>query len=42
MRLFILAFLLAVPTPPTFLMFMYLVSFFIIHAIFKEIFHAHQ
>lgn len=42
MRLLILSFLMAVPTPPGMLVLMYLVSFFVIHAILKEIFYAHQ
>lgn len=38
MRLLVLSFLMAVPTPPGFLLLLYLVSFFVIHAILKEIF----
>ena len=42
MKTLILALLLAVPTLPGFLLFVYLVSFFVIHSVLKEIYYAHQ
>ena len=40
MNALILALLMAVPTPPGFLLLAYLISFFVIHATLKEIFNA--
>lgn len=42
MKLFVLSFLMAVPTPPGFLLLLFLVSFFVIHSVLREIFYAHQ
>lgn len=42
MKLLVLSLLLSVPTPPGFVLFLYLVSFFTIHALLKEIVYAYQ
>lgn len=42
MKLIVLSLLMAVPTPPGFLLLVFLVTFFFVHSLLKEIFHAHQ
>ena len=42
MKLAILSLLMAVPTPLGFLVLAYLVSFFVIHSLLKEMFHEYQ
>lgn len=41
MKTAILSALLIAPTPPTFLAFLYLVTFFYLHALLKEIYYAY-